>query len=802
MLNRRGAALPILPVQPIIILFPCPIFYRAVVYLSNILRIASTIVKRIPYLLLTLFLLVSVASKAQIVKRERPAGERPKIGLVLSGGGAKGLAHIGVLKAIERAGLHVDYIAGTSMGAIVAAMYASGYSAEQIEQISCDTKWMELINSRPRLADISVEDKDEFDNYMVVIPMKGFKPQISTGIFSPYMVMLRLQEVFFPVYKVQDFSQLDIPLRCVATDVASGEAVVLTSGDLAFATRSSMAIPGVFAATEYNGTKLVDGGIVRNFPVRDVIDMGADYVIGVNLFSGLTPADKMDNILDVTLQITNFRDAADLKEEKAACDMVIEPDVSKYNAASFAAQDSILVIGDETGKDFEPLFRQLADSLHVAYGLPYEMGKRMKPYDPQVRIVGFEFEGLENTNKRLLVHALDIHAGHLYRPTDFTEAIRRAMSTGYYRNLNYELVPVGDGNDVIFKCRVSENPKSFLKVALSYNTFTNASIFVDYQRRSLLGRLSTTDFKLAVSKDFRFRFRNRTLFGMKSNYYFDVEYDHARFEVPTYDDYSILRNIYDYDRDDASVLIGHAISASQDVSFKLGWEHYRVSPNIGTPNERIFGHVHNVCADIVRRYNTLDRKFLSRRGAMHKVGLHIGAAPQYNLKSGRSLDSLRTQGLDDFKFFVRFNARFEFHQMLTERFGLTEVIGAAASFGDRVFVHQTAIGGPGRHLAAHQEFYGLVSAHRYESCFASLRLSTQYDLFAGLHLGLHFNSAATFKGVDRYVCDKEHFNVKEWLHGGGMSLSYNLLDVLPMDFNLMYSPDDKFNIHVNIGYVF
>ena len=194
------------------------------------------------------------------------------------------------------------------------------------------------------------------------------------------------------------------------------------------------------------------------------------------------------------------------------------------------------------------------------------------------------------------------------------------MSTGYYRNLNYELVPVGDGNDVIFKCRVSENPKSFLKVALSYNTFTNASIFVDYQRRSLLGRLSTTDFKLAVSKDFRFRFRNRTLFGMKSNYYFDVEYDHARFEVPTYDDYSILRNIYDYDRDDASVLIGHAISASQDVSFKLGWEHYRVSPNIGTPNERIFGHIHNVSADIVRRYNTLDRKFLSRRGAMHKVG--------------------------------------------------------------------------------------------------------------------------------------------------------------------------------------
>lgn len=744
-----------------------------------------------------------MTSESQIVKRERPEGERPKIGLVLSGGGAKGLAHIGILKAIDRAGLNIDYIAGTSMGAIVAAMYASGYSAEQIEQISRETKWMELINSRPRLRDISIEEKDEFDNYLIVIPMKGLSPQVNTGIFSPYMVKLRLQEVFYPVYKVDDFNQLDIPLRCIATDVANGEAVVLDKGDLAFATRSSMAIPGVFAATEYNGTKLVDGGIVRNFPVRDVIDMGADYVIGVNLFSGLTPAEKMGNIIDVTMQITNFRDAADLKEEKAACDMVIEPDVSRFNAASFDAQDTILAIGDETGADFEPLFRQLADSLHTAFGVPYAKGGRMKPYDPQVRVVGFDFDGFEHTNRKLLVHALDIHAGHFYRPTDFTEAIRRAMSTGYYQNLDYQLEPVGEyGNDVIFKCHVAENPKAFFKVALSYNTFTNASILVDYQRRSLLGRLSTTDFKLAISKNFRFRFRNRTLFGVKDNYYIDLEYDHSRFEVPTYDDYSISSNIYDYDRDDASTLIGYAKSAAQDVSFKLGWEHFRVVPNVGSADDRIEGHVHNFYAAITRRYDTLDRKFLSQRGVKHKATLYVGAFPQYGLKKGLELDSLKSDGLNDYKLYVRLNTRFEFHQMLTDRLGLTEVIGAAASFGDRVFVHQTALGGPGRHMAAHQEFYGLMTAHRYESCFASLRLSSQYNLFDGLYLGVHFNSAATFKSLDRYINDHERFEVKHWLHGGGVSLAYNLLDALPMDFNLMYSPDDKFNVHVNIGYVF
>ena len=332
----------------------------------------------LPIVVVIYIFLIPAEAGAQIVKRERPDGERPKIGLVLSGGGAKGLAHIGVLKAIDRSGLKIDYIAGTSMGAIVAAMYAAGYSGEQIEEMSKKTEWMKLINSRPVLQDISIEEKDEFDNYTITLPMKGFVPQISTGFFTPYQVMTYLQEIFFPVYKTTDFSKLDIPFLCVAADIATGDAVVLDHGDLAFATRSSMAIPGVFSATEYGETKLVDGGIIRNFPVRDVVGMGADFVIGVNLFSGLTPADQMSTMLDVMLQITNFRDAKDLQEEKAACDMIIEPDVSRYNAASFAAADTIRAIGDSAGVEFEPLFRQLADSLHKAFDVPYVNPERMK----------------------------------------------------------------------------------------------------------------------------------------------------------------------------------------------------------------------------------------------------------------------------------------------------------------------------------------------------------------------------------------------------------------------------------------
>lgn len=768
---------------------------------SHMKHVASPSLFLIAILIL---MLVSPKAEAQIVKRERPEGERPKIGLVLSGGGAKGLAHVGILKAIDRSGLKIDYIAGTSMGAIVAAMYAAGYSGEQIEAISKDTEWMKLINSRPVLPDISIEEKDEFDNYTITLPMKGFVPQINTGFFSPYQVMTYLQEIFFPVYKVDDFSKLDIPFLCVAADIATGDAVVLDKGDLAFATRSSMAIPGVFSATEYGDTKLVDGGIIRNFPVRDVIEMGADFVIGVNLFSGLTPADQTNTMLDVMLQITNFRDAKDLQEEKAACDMVIEPDVSRYNAASFAAADTIRAIGDSAGIEFEPLFRQLADSLHNAFNLPYINPNRMKTYDNQVRIMDFEFEGIEKTTRKLLLHALGLHAGHLYKPSELTDAIKYAMSTGYYNNLKYTLIPLDtpDGNSVIFHCKVVENPMTTLKLALSYNSFSSASIFLDYQRRSLLGRLSTTDFKLAISKDFRFRFRNRTLFGVRDNHYLDIFYEHTRFEVPTYDDPNSSSNIYDYVHDEIHGAIGHTLSPSKDLTFFGGWENFHVTPNVGTTDDHIKGHIHNFFVSGRLRHNSLDRKFLPQSGVKFDLNAYVGMFPKYALISGASRDSLKREGIDDYRFIGRATARLEAHQSITDKFTLTEVAAAAAGYANKAFVHKTALGGPSPFLPSHFDFYGLLTAHRYESTMAMLRMSAQYNVFSDVYLLFHLNSAVTFKSLEHYIEDLEVFKPVDYVHGGGVSVAYNLLGALPMEFTLMYSPDDKFNVSVNIGYYF
>ena len=594
---------------------------------------------------------------------------------------------------------------------------------------------------------------------------------------------------------------MDIPFKCIAADLGSGYAVTLDHGDLAFATRSSMAIPGVFAAMDYNGTKLVDGGIVRNFPVKDVVEMGADYVIGVNLFSGLTPANEMTTPLDVMMQAINFRDAHDLEEEKAICDMVIEPDVSSFNAASFASMDTILAIGDSTGADFEPLFRQLADSLHFRYGVPYAKPNRLKPYNSQVRIKDFEIEGLKETSRSQLLHNLNLHQGHLYTPADFTNAIKSAMSSGYYNDMTYELIPVDDmDNMVTFKCKVKENPLASLKVALSYNTFTNASLILDYQRKNILNTRSTTDFKIAISKDFRVRLSNHSLIGQRGTHFFDTKYEATLFYLPLYGDAkSRQENLYKYSQQDLSATIGHTFSLSDDIRFRLGWQHFRVKPDVA--GDRILhGRVYNFYASVIRRVNTLDRKYLPQKGHKYDFELYSAIHPAFRFRHGAMADSLASS-FNDRPTTIRLSARMEMHQALTNRLSLCETVAAVGNYGDRFFVHRTALGGCETFLPSHFNFYGLVTARQFESAMLMARLSTQYRILGDFDGQFHLNTAVVFRDIEDCITNMRSFLPTKYIHGGGVTVAYDL-GFLPIDITLMFSPEDRFNVNVNVGFLF
>ncbi|HTL08372.1 MAG TPA: patatin-like phospholipase family protein, partial [Chitinophagaceae bacterium] len=188
---------------------------------------------------------------------------RPKIGLTLSGGGAKGLAHIGILKAIDSAGLKIDYLTGTSMGSIIGGLYAIGYPADSIEKMARATNWDLLLSNQASLRTLFMEEKDEYSKYTVELPWVNHRFQLPTGVLQGQELWLKLSELLYPVYRNKDFSTFSIPFKCIGTDVGNGEAVVMSKGEITSAIRSSMAIPSFFTAVDYDGRRLVDGGIVR-----------------------------------------------------------------------------------------------------------------------------------------------------------------------------------------------------------------------------------------------------------------------------------------------------------------------------------------------------------------------------------------------------------------------------------------------------------------------------------------------------------------------------------------------------------
>ncbi|MBK8311793.1 MAG: patatin-like phospholipase family protein [Chitinophagaceae bacterium] len=216
------------------------------------------------------------------------ANVRPKSDSPLGGGGAKGLAHIGILKAIDSAGLKIDYITGTSMGAIMGSLYAAGYSGNEIERMARKIDWDVLLSNQISLPVLSMEEKEEYNRFNIELPYINKKIRLPSGVIKGQELDLKFSELFAPYYQIKDFNKFKIPFKCMATDLETGELVVLENGNITSAVRASMAIPSVFTDVTIDGKRLLDGGLVRNFPVKNVIEMGADYVIGSNVSSGLS----------------------------------------------------------------------------------------------------------------------------------------------------------------------------------------------------------------------------------------------------------------------------------------------------------------------------------------------------------------------------------------------------------------------------------------------------------------------------------------------------------------------------------
>lgn len=301
---------------------------------------------------------IQTLEKTKAVKLKKNKSE-VKIGLALSGGGAKGLAHVGVLKVLEEQNIKIDYITGTSMGAVVASLYSAGYTPDQIEDILVGINWNGYLSGELDNKKVPLEKKLNNQKYAATVRYdKEFNLSLPKGFGSTEIIYLRLKKLLANVDNINDFDKLPIPLRIITTDLNSGKAVALSKGDLARAITASVAIPTILDPVEINGNLYVDGLISRNLPVEDVIDMGADIVIASDV--GNEVKDNKDyNILSVMNQLVTIQSASSTQHQREMATILISPDIQAYNATDMKRGKEFIALGFEAAQEKIPDLKKL-----------------------------------------------------------------------------------------------------------------------------------------------------------------------------------------------------------------------------------------------------------------------------------------------------------------------------------------------------------------------------------------------------------------------------------------------------------
>ena len=379
--------------------------------------------------------------------------DRPKVGLVLSGGGAKGAAHIGVIKYIEEAGIPIDYIAGTSMGSIVGGMYALGYSSDEILEIISSVDWDRLISNDVERRKTSFYSKAEKMSQLFTVPFatkirnedlqsRSFRNSLPKGLVSGDNLINLFNSLAVDYSDSMSFEELPIPFVCIATNVVSGEADILSCGEFTKALRASMAIPILFDPIRMNNSLYVDGGLTCNFPAQQCRAMGADYIIGVSMSPGLE--DSPENLTSIFSQVKQLKEIITDKEFDTyhqQCDIFISPDLKGVGMLSFDAESVARVTqsGYEAASAKAVEFNALKERLHPELATAGRVHKAVNIIQNRVSISKIELNGIDKENERWMRRASTVRVGDRVNKDDIDESASLYYGTGSYESVTYTL---------------------------------------------------------------------------------------------------------------------------------------------------------------------------------------------------------------------------------------------------------------------------------------------------------------------------------------------------------------------------
>tara|TARA_R110002073_G_scaffold108336_9_gene243633 strand:- start:63959 stop:66139 length:2181 start_codon:yes stop_codon:yes gene_type:complete len=444
--------------------------------------------------------------------------KQPKVGLVLSGGGAKGLAHIGVLKEIDKAGLQIDYIGGTSMGAIIGGLYAAGYSGLQIEKIVNSINLEDLLQDvLPRNAKPFFE-KEVGEKHLITLPVTKKGIVLPRAVSKGQNVLDLFSYVLAPVDSIRDFKKLPIPFFCVATDAETGKAVLLEKGFLPLALRASGSFPTLLNPVELDNRLLLDGGIANNFPSDIMKTKGVDIIIGVDVQSDLIKRDQLNSVITILNQIVSYDIYEQSRKGKLDSDVYIKPDISDFTVVDFDKSKGIMQKGEEIGVKYRKTFDSIAQ---------LQTDKKPRPglimSDKEFMIEEIQVFGTDKYTPAYVRGKLGLRVGDIINRKELNRRISFLSSTENYDRIDYRIL----GKKVHFFVK-EDQQKTNVRLGAHYDLLYQSAVLANYVQKSLF--INNDEFSVDVIIGDRIRY-NLNYFvdnGFYTSYGFKSRYNHFR----------------------------------------------------------------------------------------------------------------------------------------------------------------------------------------------------------------------------------------------------------------------------------
>ena len=714
--------------------------------------------------------------------------QRKKVGVVLSGGGAKGMAHIKALKVIEEAGIPIDYIAGTSMGAIVGGLYAIGYTPEQLDSMVRKQNWTFLLSDRIKRSAMSLTDRERSEKFIVSIPFtKSPKDAASSGgIIKGQNLANLFSDLTMGYHDSINFDKLPIPFACVAANVVNGEQIIFHNGILSTAMRASMAIPGVFTPVRQDSMVLVDGGIVNNYPADVVKAMGADVIIGVDVQNALKKADKLNSAPDILGQIVDITCQSNHEKNVDLTDTYIRVNVDGYSSASFtpAAIDTLMRRGEEAAKAQWNSLLALKKKIGISDNY---VPKRHGPYSSlsnvrTIYVTDISFSGVEADDKKWLMKICNLKENSNITTQQIEQALYQLRGSQSYSSASYTLTDTPEGYHLNFLLQTKYEKR--INLGIRFDSEEIASLLINGTadlKTHIPSRLSLTG-RLGKQYAARIDYTLEPMQQRNFNFSYMFQYN----DINIYEEGERAYNTtYKYHLAE----FGFSDVWYKNFRFGLGFrfEYYKYKDFLFKKPEFIgldveSEHFLSYFAQV--HYNTYDKGYFPSKGSDFKAAysLYTDNMAQYNEQAP----------------FSALSASWASVIPATRRFSIIPSIYGRVLIGKGIpYPLKNAIGGEvyGFYIPQQLPFAGVTNMELMENSIIITSLKFRQRMGSIHYLTLTGNYGLT---------DSHFFEILKGKQLFGISAGYGMDSVFgPLEISLGYSNQtDKGSCFVNLGYYF